>query len=557
VQAQVQPQVEEQVLLPKSEPDNDGWQIVPVRGSSPVEEKVQKQDLQTFIEDLVDDAEMFKQPIEVIKKSIETQQTKEKEMRKKKPEKQIEPPKIKFNYVYFEESLSESPATLKLDITNIMKENYGDAEVVIFNSFTPFPQLILKEKAEDSLPYHSGLETYLTFYTMNLMEDFLLKILLFRNTDDIGKDMDLLNKFIEILHVYYFNCVPKEIRMQQLVRFLQYKEEIKEIKKNKKLEKWYINKTWNMIIDWVKNLFGIIFDVLDKIPKEAQEELTLKPTQFSVQIKRIMDKIPEIPEEVTDQIRTVILHECNEVLKEVEAISFLVTFFITIFQTMAKQGPEKVVAPPIIIFSYPRVFKKDIYDKINDKLQEKGIKQVTRFFSLTTEFLSNKPNFKKLISTKFAQKNQAMLLELLLLHSQEYWRNKKDLTKFCIFIEIYLDLEKPIILNDAKILTTILEELDPMDEVNLPEIIKIQCEQAYDSAAEIRSALKPLMILPIAPFPEKSQIKVIQQKSMANLEREAKEAENALLAEEAAEKAAEAKKKGKGKGKRTRKLRKA
>lgn len=152
-----------------------------------------------------------------------------------------------------------------------------------------------------------------------------------------------------------------------------------------------------------------------------------------------------------------------------------------------------------------------------------------------------------------------MLLELLLMHSQDYWRNKKDLTKFCIFIETYLDLEKPVILNDAKILTAILEELDGVDEENLPAVIKIQCEQAYESAAEIKSAQKPLMILPVAPFPEKSQIKVIQQKSMANLEREAKEAEDALLAEEAAEKAAEVKKKGKGKGKgkRTRKLRKA
>jgi hypothetical protein len=269
-----------------------------------------------------------------------------------------------------------------------------------------------------------------------------------------------------------------------------------------------------------------------------------------------MDKSPEIPEEVTDQIRTVILHECNEVLKEVEAISFLVTFFITIFQTMAKQGPAKVVAPPIIIFSYPRVFKKDIYDKINDKLQEKGIKQVTRFFSLTTEFLSNKPNFKKLISSKFAQKNQAMLLELFLMHSQEYWRKKKDLTKFCIFIEIYLDLEEPVILNDSKILTAILEELDEMDEINLPEIIKIQCKQAYNSAEEIRSAVKPSIIIPLAPIPEKSEIKVIQQESMANLERKAQEAAAALLAEEEAE-AKPKKGKGKGKGKRTRKLRKA
>jgi hypothetical protein len=543
-------------VLTKSEPDDDGWQIVPSRGSSPVlnEEKVQKQDLQTFIEDLVDDAEMFKQPIEVIKKSIETQQTKEIEMRKKKPEKQIEPQKIKFSYIYFEESLSESPANLKLDITNIMKENYGDAEVVIFNSFTPFPQLILKEKIEDPLPYHNKLETYLTFYAMNLIEDFLLKILLFRNTDDIGKDIDLLNKFIEVLYVYYFNCVPKEIKMQQLARFMQHKEEMKEIKKNKKLERWYINKTWNMIIDWVKNLFSIMFDVLDKIPKEAQEELNLKPTQYSILIKRIMDKIPEVPEEVTDQIRTVILYECNELLKEVEALSFLVTFFIMILQLVAKVGPTKEVAPPVIIFSFPHVFKKDIYDKIYDKLQENGIKPVSNFFLLTNEFLSNKPNFKKLISTKFAQKNQAMLLELFLMHSQEYWRKKKDLTKFCIFIEIYLDLEKPVILNDAKILTAILEELDAMDEINLPEIIKIQCEQAYNSAEEIRSAVKPSIIIPLAPFPEKSEIKVILQKSMANLEKEAQDAAAALLAEEEAE-AKPKKGKGKGKGKRTRKLR--
>jgi len=335
---------------------------------------------------------------------------------------------------------------------------------------------------------------------------------------------------------------------------MQHKEEMKEIKKNKKLERWYINKTWNMIIDWVKNLFGIMFDVLDKIPKEAQEELNLKPTQYSILIKRIMDKIPAVPEEVTDQIRTVILYECNELLKEVEALSFLVTFFIMILQLVAKVGPTKEVAPPVIIFSYPRVFKKDIYDKIYDKLQENGIKPVTKFFLLTNEFLSNKPNFKKLISTKFAQKNQAMLLELFLMHSQEYWRKKKDLTKFCIFIEIYLDLEEPVILNDAKILTAILEELDEMDEINLPEIIKIQCKQAYNSAEEIRSAVKPSIIIPLAPIPEKSEIKVIQQESMANLERKAQEAAAALLAEEEAE-AKPKKGKGKGKGKRTRKLR--
>jgi hypothetical protein len=90
----------------------------------------------------------------------------------------------------------------------------------------------------------------------------------------------------------------------------------------------------------------------------------------------------------------------------------------------------------------------------------------------------------------------------------------------------------------------------------LPAVIKIQCEHAYDFALELKSEQKPFIILPVAPYPEKSQIKVIQQKSLANLEREAKEAEDALLAEEEAEKAAEAKpKKGKGKGKRTRKLR--
>ena len=297
-----------------------------------------------------------------------------------------------------------------------------------------------------------------------------------------------------------------------------------------------------------------MFDVLDKITIEAQEELNLKPTQYSILIKRIMDKIPEVPEKVTDQIRTIILYECNELLKETEALSFLVTFFLMILQLVAKVGPTKEVAPPVIIFSFPHVFKKDIYDKIYDKLQENGIKPVTKFFLLTNEFLSNKPNFKKLISTKFIQKNQAMLLELLLMHSQEYWRKKKDLTKFCIFIEIYLDLEKPVILNDAKILTAILDELDAMDEINLPEIIKIQCEQAYNSAEEIRSAIKPSIIIPLAPFPEKSEIKVIQQKSMANLEKEAQDAAAALLAEEAAE-AKPKKGKGKGKGKRTRKLR--
>ena len=501
---------------------------------------------------------MFKQPIEIIQKSIETQQTKEIEMRKikpEKPEKQIEPPKLKFSYVYFLESLSESPATLKLDITKAMKENYGDVEIVIFNSFTPFPHLVWKEKAEDALPYHSGLETYLTFYAMNLIEDFLLKILLFRNTDSIPNDMSLLNKFIEVLHVYYFNCAPKDIKMEQLKRFIQYKKEVKEIKK---VERWYINKTWNMIIDWVKNLFGIMFDVLDKIPKEVQEELDLKPTQFSIMIKRIIDKIPQVPEEVTDQIRTVILHECNELFKDVEATSFLVTFFITVIQTSAKVGPTKVVAPPVVIISFPPVFKQDAYDKIYDKLLEKGVKPIAKFFIYTEEFLFNKPNFKKLIITKFAKKNQSMLLELLLMHSQEYWRNKKDLTKFCIFIETYLDLEKPIILNDVKVLLTLLEELDGMDEENLPAVIKIQCEHAYDFALELKSEQKPFIILPVAPYPEKSQIKVIQQKSLANLEREAKEAEDALLAEEEAEKAAEAKPKkgkGKGKGKRTRKLR--
>ena len=553
---------EAQELLTKSEPeDDDGWQIVPSRGSSPVlsEEKVQKQDLQAFIEDLVDDAEMFKQPIEVIQKSIEIQQTKEIEMRKtkpEKPEKQIEPPKLKFSYVYFLESLSENPATLKLDITNAMKENYGDVEIVIFNSFTPFPHLVWKEKAEDALPYHSGLETYLTFYAMNLIEDFLLKILLFRNTDSIPNDMSLLNKFIEVLHVYYFNCAPKDIKMEQLKRFRQYRDEITKIKK---VERWYVNKTWNMIIDWVKNLFGIMFDVLDKIPKEVQEELDLKPTQFSIMIKRIIDKIPAVPEEVTDQIRTVILHECNELFKDVEATSFLVTFFITVIQTSAKVGPTKIVAPPVVIISFPPVFKQDAYDKIYDKLLEKGVKPIAKFFIYTEEFLLNKPNFKKLIITKFAKKNQSMLLELLLMHSQEYWRNKKDLTKFCIFIETYLDLEKPIILNDVKILLVLLEELDAMDEVNLPEVIKIQCENAYESAAELKSTQKPFIILPVAPYPEKSQIKVIEQKSLANLQAEANAAANALLAQEAEEKAAKdkgkAKGKGKGKGKRTRKLR--
>ena len=114
-----------------------------------------------------------------------------------------------------------------------------------------------------------------------------------------------------------------------------------------------------------------------------------------------------------------------------------------------------------------------------------------------------------------------MLLELFLMHSQEYWRNKKDLTKFCIFIIEYLDLEKPIILNDSKILTAILEELDGVDEENLPAVIRIQCEQAYESAAELKSSQKPLIMLPRAPYPEKSQIKVIQQKSLANLQAEA------------------------------------
>jgi len=98
--------------------------------------------------------------------------------------------------------------------------------------------------------------------------------------------------------------------------------------------------------------------------------------------------------------------------------------------------------------------------------------------------------------------------------------------------------------------------LDEMDEINLPEIIKIQCEQAYNSAEEIRRAVKPSIIIPLAPIPEKSEIKVIQQESMANLERKAQEAAAALLAEEEA-KAKPKKGKGKGKGKRTRKLRKA